>query len=368
MRAIVIGAGVIGLAAGRALARAGHEVIIAEAATAIGTVTSSRNSEVIHAGMYYPAGSVRAALCVEGRRALVEYCDAHGVAYALCGKLIVAVTGPEIAQIEAIQQRGTGNGVEELTLIDGERARVLEPNLACVAALLSPQTGVLDSHAYMIALQGDFEDAGGVVAFATPFLGAEPSSGVWQVRFGGQEPMTLPAEILVNAAGLSTWDVARAITGFPPAQIPARVFAKGNYFALAAKAPFRHLIYPAPVEGGLGTHMTLDLSGRAKFGPDVEWLGDADPAAIDYRVKPELAASFEIAIRRYWPALPDGGLVPDYAGVRPKLSAQGEPAADFLIQGPAVHGMLGLVNLFGIESPGLTASLAIADRVLDLGT
>jgi L-2-hydroxyglutarate oxidase LhgO len=363
MQAIVIGAGVIGLAAARALALGGHDVIVIEAADGIGMGTSSRNSEVIHGGMYYPTGSRKAAFCVEGRRLLYAYCDSHGVPYRKCGKLIVATSDAETRKIEDIHRQGLDNGVEGLTLLAGQEASALEPNLRCTAALHSAETGTLDSHAFMLALQGDIEDRGGMIAFETPVERIERAGGAWRVAFGGREAGRVDAAVVVNAGGLATWEVARRIDALPAAMIPKRMFAKGNYFACAGRPAFTRLIYPAPVDGGLGVHLTLDLAGRMKFGPDVEWLGDLAPETIDYRVDPARGESFYAAIRKYWPDLPDGALTADYAGVRPKLSGPGEPAADFLVQGPATHGLDGLVNLFGIESPGLTSSLAIGDEV-----
>jgi L-2-hydroxyglutarate oxidase LhgO len=365
MLAVVIGAGVVGLASARALALRGHDVIIMEAAESIGTGTSSRNSEVIHGGMYYPPGSAKATLCVEGRGMLYAFCDNHGVPYRKCGKLIVATTDREAAKIEDIHREGLENDVEGLSLLTADVARALEPNLRCLSALLSSQTGILDSHAFMLALQGDLESAGGAIAFGTPLQRLSRSAGSWQVTFGGREPGCMDADIVVNAAGLSAWDIARQTEDFPSKALPQRRFAKGNYFTCAGRQAFSRLIYPAPVDGGLGVHLTLDLAGRMKFGPDVEWLGDVDPAEIDYTVNPGRGDSFYAAVRTYWPAMPDGVLTADYAGVRPKLSGSGEPAADFMIQGPAGHGLPGLVNLFGIESPGLTSSLAIAERVAD---
>jgi L-2-hydroxyglutarate oxidase LhgO len=359
MQAIVIGAGVVGLAAARALALKGHDVIVIEAAEGIGTGTSSRNSEVVHGGIYYPAGSAKAALCIEGRRALYAYCTSHGVPHRKCGKLIVATTEPEAAKIADIHRQGLENGVEGLALLSATEAKALEPNLTCTAALLSAETGIIDSHAYMLALQGDIEDHGGAIAFETPVERIVRAGDGWRVHFAGPEPGHVDAGIVVNAAGLSAWQTAAAIAGFPPEAIPKRRLAKGNYFACAGKPAFSRLIYPAPVDGGLGVHLTLDMAGRMKFGPDVEWLGDVDPAGIDYRVDASRGDGFYAAIRTYWPELPDGALTADYSGVRPKLSGPGEPAADFLIQGPAEHGLPGLVNLFGIESPGLTSSLAI---------
>lgn len=363
MQAVVIGAGVIGLAVARELALAGHDVVILEAADIIGSGTSSRNSEVIHGGMYYATGSGKARFCVEGRRKLYAFCDSHGVPYRKCGKLMVATSGAETAKIEALHRLGCDNGVEGLTLISGADAMRREPNLSCAAALASAETGILDSHAYMLALQGDLEAAGGAIAFGTPLRRITREASHWAVHFGGRDPGRLEAEIVVNAGGLSAWDVAANTESYPQDLVPARHLAKGSYFTCAGKRAFQTLIYPAPVDGGLGVHLTLDLGGQMKFGPDVEWLGDIDPSTIDYRVDPRRGESFYAAIRRYWPGLPDGALAAGYSGVRPKLSGPGEAAADFLIDGPARHGLPGLVNLFGIESPGLTSSLAIAGAV-----
>ena len=361
MEALVIGAGVVGLAVGRALAQRGHDVIVAEAEHAFGTGVSSRSSEVIHGGMYYPQESLRARHCVAGRRRLYAFCERHGVAYRACGKLIVATSRAERAGLEAIHSRGRANGVEGLHLLDGREARRLEPNLACVAALASPETGIVDSHALMLALLGDIEDHGGALALRTPIESAQRAGGRWRVRFGGASPDTLAVDAIVNAAGLGAHALARAIEGYPAERVPARVLAKGHYFGCLGKPAFSRLIYPAPVEGGLGIHLTIDLAGRMRFGPDVEWV-----ERLDYDVDPRRLAGFEAAIRRYWPGLPDGRLSPDYAGIRPKLSGPGQPPRDFLLDGPVEHGLPGLVQMFGIESPGLTASLAIADHVLEV--
>lgn len=358
MDALVIGAGIVGLAIARALARRGHAVVVAEAEGAVGTGVSSRNSEVIHAGMYYPAGSLRARHCVAGRRMLYGFCESHGVPHARLGKLVVATSEAERTAIEAIFSRGLGNGVEGLDLLDGAEARGLEPNLACVAALHSPETGIVDSHALMLALQGDVEDAGGVIALRTPIMRVAREGGRWAAHFGGQSPDVLVIDAVVNAAGLAAQAVARTIDAYPAARVPRLVLAKGSYFGCLGRPAFSRLIYPAPVEGGLGIHLTLDLAGHMRFGPDVEWIEEPD-----YDVDPARAAGFEAAIRRYWPGLPDDRLTPDYAGIRPKLTGPGEPAADFLVEGPAEHGLPGLVHLFGIESPGLTASLSLAEDV-----
>lgn len=357
MDILVIGAGVVGLACARALALAGHGVVVAEATGGIGNGVSSRNSEVVHGGMYYPTGSGRARHCVAGRRALYAFCQSHGVPHRKCGKLIVAVDEVERAKIEGIYEQGRINGVEGLQLLGGNAARNLEPNLRCVAAILSEETGIVDSHAFMLALQGDLEAAGGVIAFNTT-IERLTRDGSYEAHFGGAESGTMPFDAIVNAAGLGAQALAQAMEFYPAERVPRLVLAKGNYFGCTGRPAFTHLIYPAPVEGGLGTHLTLDLGGRMKFGPDVEWI-----EAEDYRVDPGRGESFYASIRRYWPGLPDGALVPDYAGIRPKLTGPGEKPADFLVEGPAQHGIAGLVQLFGIESPGLTSSLSIADEV-----
>jgi L-2-hydroxyglutarate oxidase LhgO len=358
---VVVGAGVIGLAIARRLAQAGREVIVLEAAEGIGTVTSSRNSEVIHAGIYYKAGSLMARMCVSGKHALYRYCDEHGVPYRNCGKLIVATTAKETEKLEGIRAHAQANGVEGMALLTGEAARALEPALACEAALLSPSTGIIDSHAYMLALRGDAEAAGAAFAFHTPIERATASAGSFEIDAGGAQPMTLGCRLLVNAAGLNAPAVARLIEGMPLQLIPPAYLAKGNYFSCSARAPFTHLIYPVPEPGGLGVHLTLDMAGQARFGPDVEWVDH-----IDYAVDPARAERFYPAIRKYWPTLPDGALMPSYSGIRPKIVPPAVASQDFLIQGPRDHGVDGLINLFGIESPGLTSSLAIADYVGEL--
>lgn len=364
---VVVGAGVVGLAVARRLARAGREVIVLEAADAIGTGTSSRNSEVIHAGIYYPTGSLRARLCVPGRDALYDYCAAHGVEHRRIGKLIVATEESQLPKLAAIRAQAAANGVTDLTEVDAATAMRWEPNLRTVGALLSPSTGIIDSHGLMLALLGDAEEAGAMLALQSPLLRSHRTAGGFELEVGGAEPMRLACSTLVNAAGLGAWAVARGLEGLDAAHVPPRVLAKGNYYALAAgRSPFSRLVYPVPVEGGLGVHLTLDLAGQARFGPDVEWLGDIAghrEGPIDYAVDPVRADSFYGAVRAYWPGLPDHALVPAYSGVRPKLSGPGQPQADFLIQGPGTHGVEGLVNLFGIESPGLTSCLAIADAV-----
>src|SRR6188768_1089833 len=358
---VVIGAGVVGLAVARKLAQAGREVIVLEEAEAIGTITSSRNSEVIHAGIYYRAGSWMARMCVDGKHKLYRYCAERGIPHRNCGKLIVATTPKETEKLQSIRAHAEANGVEGMALLDGEAARALEPALNCDAALLSPSTGIIDSHAYMLALQGDAEEAGAACAFHTPLVRARATAGRIEIETGGTAPMTLECNLLVNAAGLGAPSVARGIEGMPIDLIPSAYLAKGNYFSCSARAPFSRLIYPVPEPGGLGVHLTLDMAGQARFGPDVEWID-----AIDYAVDPARAERFYPAIRRYWPTLPDGALMPSYSGIRPKIVPPAVAVQDFLIQGPRDHGVAGLINLFGIESPGLTSSLAIADHVGEL--
>ena len=355
---VVVGAGVVGLAVARRLAQAGREVLLLEAAEAIGTGISSRNSEVIHAGIYYPAGSLMARACVAGRRALYLYCKSHGVAHRACGKLIVATTEEEAGRLAQIKARAETNGVEDMRLLTAAEAQVLEPALRCTAALHSPHTGIVDSHGFMLSLQGELEAVGGMVVFHSPLLSARPEAGGLAISVGGAEPMELFCHTLVNAAGLHAPALARLIEGMPANRIPGAWYAKGNYFTLTGRAPFSRLIYPVPVPGGLGVHLTIDLGGQAKFGPDVEWVDE-----LDYRVDPRRSEVFYAAVRRYWPGLPDDALAPGYAGIRPKTVPPGAPAQDFVIQGPAEHGVAGLVNLFGIESPGLTASLALSEEV-----
>jgi len=364
---LVIGAGAVGLACAVALARRGREVLVVEATGVIGSGTSSRNSEVIHAGIYYPTGSLRHRLCVAGRRKLYAYLAKRGVAHRKCGKLIVATSAAEETQIAALHQRASQNEVESMALLTAAEALALEPNVNCVSALLSAETGIVDSHGYMLALRGELEDLGGMIALNAPVSGgrALPSGG-FEIEIGGASPARVRCNAIVNSAGLSARAVARTIEGLDDAHIPELVLAKGSYFGCSGRAAFTRLIYPAPVEGGLGVHLTLDLTGRMRFGPDVEWLASNDPAQVDYRVDTARSQSFYAAIRRYWAALPDGALAPDYSGCRPKLSGLGQPAADFRIDGPETHGITGLVNLFGIESPGLTASLAIGEHAVDL--
>jgi L-2-hydroxyglutarate oxidase LhgO len=353
---VVVGAGVVGLAVARALAQAGREVVILEAEDAIGTHTSSRNSEVIHAGIYYPRGSLKARACVAGRDLLYLYCESHGVPFRRCGKLIVATNNDQVAELKAIQNKAHENGVTDVHEIPAAEAMRMEPALRCVAALLSPSTGIIDSHALMLAYLGDAEAAGAMLALRSRLTGIVFSGGEFEVQ---TEEMTIRTNVLVNSAGLRAPSVARLMQGFPQDKVPAELYAKGNYYSLAGRPPFSRLVYPVPEPGGLGVHVTLDLAGQARFGPDVEWID-----GIDYAVDPRRSERFYAAIRRYWPTLPDGALAPGYAGIRPKISGPKDAAADFVVQGPAEHGVPGLVNLFGIESPGLTASLALADHAV----
>lgn len=356
--AVVIGAGVVGLACARALALAGKETIILERHQAFGTETSARNSEVIHAGIYYPAGSLKASLCVAGRKQLYDYCEQYGVAHSRCGKLIVATSAEQDAKLAEIQRRAVANGVADLCFLTAAEALALEPELHCTSALLSPSTGIVDSHGLMLALLGDAERHGAVLAVQSPFVSAAVRDDGIEIVAGGESSTTLVTDIVINSAGLSAPAVAGLIDGLPQTLVPRPYLAKGNYFSLAERSPFSHLIYPVPEAGGLGVHLTLDLGGQARFGPDVEWINE-----IDYHVAPERCQRFYGAIRTYWPRLSDDSLQPAYSGIRPKIAGPNEIDADFLIQGPAAHGIPGLVNLFGIESPGLTSCLSIAVAV-----
>ncbi|ACR28270.1 NAD(P)/FAD-dependent oxidoreductase [Burkholderia glumae] len=359
---VVIGAGVVGLAAARASARRGWETVIVESESMIGTGTSSRNSEVIHAGIYYSAGSLKARLCVEGRERLYAFCEEHQVPYRRSGKLIVAAEDAQRGTLAELEAAARANGVTDLRRLSGDQARALEPALRCVAALESPSTGIVDSHALMLALLGDAERAGAVIAYRSPVIGGQvlhDGGPAIELEVGGAEPMTLRARRVVNAAGLYAQTVAGGLRGLPPESVPRARYAKGNYYSLAGRAPFSRLIYPVPEPGGLGVHLTLDLANQARFGPDVEWIDE-----IDFRVDPARAARFYDAIRSYWPELPDEALQPAYAGVRPKLAHPPGGGDDFVIQSARAHGVAGLVNLYGIESPGLTASLAIAEQVI----
>jgi L-2-hydroxyglutarate oxidase LhgO len=351
--AVVIGAGVVGLAVARELAAGGRDTLILEAAERCGTGASSRNSEVIHAGIYYPQGSLKARLCVAGREQLYAFCSERGIPHRRCGKLIVAADAAQLPALARLAAAASANGVE-LALLERRAVCALEPALACAAALHSPLTGIIDSHAYMLALLADAERDGATLACGCAVTRLVPEAGGVAVGVNGAEP-ALRARWLINCAGVHAPAVAQLIEGLPAARIPRAHFSKGNYFALSGRAPFQQLIYPLPEEGALGIHLTLDLAGRARFGPDVEWI-----ETCEYSVDPARGARFYAAIRRYWPALPDGALQPAYAGVRPKITGPGEPAADFRIDDAGTHGVRGVVNLFGIESPGLTASLALA--------
>jgi L-2-hydroxyglutarate oxidase LhgO len=377
---VVIGAGVVGLAVARALALAGHEVMVIEKDRAIGQGISSRNSEVIHAGLYYPTGSLKAKLCVRGKALLYAYCKERGVAFSICGKLIVATSSEQLPKLLALQAQAAANGVPVQQLTRQE-AQALEPQLECLAALHSPTTGIVDSHGLMTSLQGDLENAGGLVALATEVMEIDFSKQNGQLvgilsaqsatnsiaNGSNEEVIHIGFKHLVNAAGLYAPQLARRFKGMPAEQIPQDHYAKGHYFQLSGKAPFKHLIYPIPEAAGLGVHLTIDLGGQAKFGPDVQWLDEVrDASEIDYSVSASRADAFYGEVRKYWPGLQEGQLMPSYSGVRPKIVGRNQPAADFMIQGPAQHGVAGLVNLFGIESPGLTSCLAIGQAVVDL--
>ncbi len=356
--AVVVGAGAVGLACGYALARRGLVVAVLEKELSIGQGVSSRNSEVIHAGLYYPTGSLKAQLCVQGRRALYDFLDRHHVDYRKCGKLVVATSADEVARLDAILEQARINDVEGMETLSAEQAMALEPGLKCHGALLSPESGVFDSHGYMLALVGEIEAAGGAVVTATPFEGAAPlPGGGFRVRAGGEAPTELTCRLLVTAPGLSAHAVAASIEGFPAADIPKGHYGKGIYFRLQAKAPFERLVYPPPIHGALGTHYRKDLGGQAVFGPDLQFV-----ETEDYSVDPARRADFAAYIRKFWPALDETLLSPDYAGIRPKLHGPDEPQPDFRIDGADVHGIEGLVALFGIESPGLTSSLAVGEE------
>ena len=359
--AVVVGAGVVGLAAARRLALAGQETLVIEAADAIGTGISSRNSEVIHAALYYPTGSLKAAACLRGKELLYRYAAARGVTVDNCGKLMVATDTSQLPKLQAIWDQAHANGVSGLAWMTAAEVRDIEPEVACIKAFMSGTTGIVDSHGLMLALQGDLENAGGMVAFETPVAAAEISPQGIVLQTGGPAPTEITARLLVNASGHFAPKFLRSLKGFPPALIPQQWYAKGNYFALTGRQPFSRLVYPMPDTAGLGVHATVDLQGRCRFGPDVEWV-DSD---TDLVVDPSRATGFYAAIRSYWPGLPDGALQPDYAGIRPKLHGPGTPMPDFRIDGPEAHGVPGLVNLLGIESPGLTASLALADIVAE---
>ena len=353
---VVVGAGVVGLACARALALSGREVLLLESASSFGTGVSSRNSEVIHAGLYYPNGSLKARHCVAGKRMLYEYCVQRGIPFRRCGKLLVATEETQIAQIETLLRNAAGNGVDDLRLITAADAVAREPALRCIAALSSPSSGIIDSHAYMLSLLGDFENAGGTTVFNTPVSGGRVEKDGIIVLAQDADP--LKARLVVNCAALGAQAVAAAIDGFPKEHVPLLHYARGVYFSISGRSPFSHLIYPLPEAAGLGVHLTIDLGGQAKFGPDVEWIEQPS-----YEVDASRANAFYVEISKYWPGIRDHTLQPAYAGIRPKIHGPGEPAADFCIAGRETHGVRGVINLFGIESPGLTASLSIAEQV-----
>ncbi len=359
--AAVIGGGVIGLAVARALAMRGMEVFVLESEASVGVHSSSRNSEVVHAGFYYLPGSLKARLCVTGRRALESYTAENDVGYRRLGKLVVATSDEEVPALESYRARGIANGVEGLEIIDAGQAGALEPEVRCVRALWSPATGIIDSHGLMAALRADVERRGSHLVLRSPVRGGRVGEGGIELAVGGDSPETVGFQRVVNAAGLWAQSVARTLEGLPSAAIPPTHFARGHYFVLDRPSPFHHLVYPLATRDFLGVHVTLDLAGSARFGPDVEWV-----ERVDYSFDESRVTAFETAIRRYWPSLPDRALAPGYVGVRAKLGPAGAPPHDFVVQGPAEHGVPGLVNLFGIESPGLTASLAIADAVASL--
>ncbi|GAB4480557.1 MAG: NAD(P)/FAD-dependent oxidoreductase [Burkholderiaceae bacterium] len=358
---VVVGAGVVGLAVARELARRGREVLVLERAHAIGTETSSRNSEVIHAGIYYPRHLLKRRLCVEGKALLYAFCAEYGVAHRRCGKLIVATSEAQTPQLAALARQAEANGVGDLRFLAPAEVARLEPEVRCMGALLSPSSGIVDSHGLMLALQGDAERHGALIALATPVAGGAVRDDGLVLRTGGAAPTTLLARSVINCAGLGAQRLALAIDGVPAATVPPLHLAKGNYYTLAGRNPFSRLVYPLPEPGGLGVHVTIDLGARARFGPDVEWIDE-----IDYTVDPRRADAFYAAVRKYWPALADGALAPGYAGIRPKVERPGGSNTDFVIHGAEMHGVRGLVNLYGIESPGLTASLALARYVADL--
>jgi L-2-hydroxyglutarate oxidase LhgO len=359
MEVLVVGAGVIGLAVARKAALAGHDVTVAESTGGIANGVSSRNSEVIHGGLYYPTNTERAVHCVRGRRMLYEFCASHGVGHRKCGKLVVATNAAELAKVETIAAQAQANGVENTEMIGGNAARAMEAELFCIGALWSPETGIIDSHGYMLALWGELEDRGGMIAFETPVERMSYRGGRWYVQFGGRDAGEIAFDAVVNAAGLGAQALARRTEGYPAEKVPRLVLGKGNYFGFAGRPVFSRLIYPTPIDGGLGVHVTLDLGGRMRFGPDVEWIKEES-----YTVDPRRADSFYDRIRTYWPGLPADSLVPDYCGIRPKLTGPGEGQADFMIAAESDHGLPRLVNLFGIESPGLTASLSLAEEVI----
>lgn len=363
LNCVVLGAGVVGLAIAREMALQGYETIVLEREASFGTISSSRNSEVIHAGIYYPKDSLKAKFCVEGNQLLYEYCRDHQVATQRYGKLIVASDQKQIDALQGIFYKAEQNGAADIGMMTAKEAQALEPDLRVEAAIYSRSTGIVDSHAYMLSLLGGFEDAGGMVAYLSPLIRAKVISGGFELEVGGADPMRIQTQYLINCAGMSAPALARKIEGLDDSHIPKAFFAKGNYFSLAGKSPFKHLIYPVPEAGGLGVHLTLDLAGQAKFGPDVEWLEIDSEDQINYAVDPKRGERFYEAIRQYWPALKDGSLQADYSGVRAKIVSKDQAPGDFRIDGQEEHGIEGLLNLFGFESPALTSSLAIAKHL-----
>jgi L-2-hydroxyglutarate oxidase LhgO len=357
----VIGAGVVGLAIARKLAMSGREVVVLEAEEAFGTHTSSRNSEVIHAGIYYPTGSLKARLCVPGRHALYRYCEEHAVSHRRIGKIVVATEESELAGLEKYRRQAEINGVSDLRPLTAAELAELEPEVRSVAGFASPSTGIIDSHGLMLAYLGDTEAAGGALALASPVISGTVGAGGITLEVGGAEKVSLTCRAVVNAAGLNAQAVARSMAGMPAAAIPPTFYAIGHYYTLTGAAPFKRLVYPVARRDWLGVHVTVDLGGQVKFGPDFEWID-----RVDYRFDESRTEAFYTAIRRYYPGLKDGTLQPGYTGIRPKIAGPGAPDADFVIQGPRDHGIPALVNLYGIESPGLTSSLAIADHVAGL--
>lgn len=364
---IVIGAGIIGLAVAKEMAEHGFETILVEREKSFGMITSSRNSEVIHAGIYYPTNSLKAKLCVKGNELLYQYCKNNHIATKKCGKLIVATHNNQLPDLNKIYQQAKSNGVQDLSIITAKEAISLEPNLNCVAAISSGLTGIIDSHSLMLSLLGKFENAGGHVVYQAPFVSAKyTDNNQFDVHIGGDSDAHVETKFLINCAGLSAPNVAKHIEGMPAQKIPKAYFAKGNYFSLTGKSPFTRLIYPIPEPGGLGIHLTIDMNGAAKFGPDVEWLNVESESDINYQVDEDRSNQFYASIKNYWPNIQENSLVPDYSGVRPKITADG--SADFLFQTQSDHGLEGLINLYGFESPGLTSSLAIAEHVKNLIT
>lgn len=360
---VIIGAGVIGLAIARELSRAGQSVLVLEKGTSAGLETSSRNSEVIHAGIYYPTGSLKATLCVKGRDMLYDFCAAAGVETRRLGKIIVATSPEEEAKLQSIKSLATANGVDDLQWLTGEEVERLEPEIRCISALLSPSTGIVDAKAFMLALQGEAETLGASFAFNTSFVSASRDQGMWRVtaRSSDGEAVDVTCASLINAAGHGAHEAATAVDGMAAARLPPRFLAKGSYCSVSGQSPFTHLIYPVPVAGALGIHATLDMGGAVRFGPDIQWI-----STFDYALPEGLPEKFAGAVAAYWPGVRDRTLSPSYCGIRPKVHGPEKSAADFIIQGAAEHGIPGLVNLFGMESPGLTASLAVAAHVRTL--